>query len=248
MARIDYEQVAADYSAARGLTVDGLDGWRRALAPYLGGLALPVADVGSGTGQFANLFPAWFEVDVIGIEPSDGMRRQAEAARTGERVRYVQGDAEHLPIESASCGAAWISTVIHHIPDLSAACREVRRVLAPGAPVLIRSAFPGRTSGISLCRYFPETAEVIDTFPSIAQVVRDFGAAGFRLERVEPVRQISIPNLAAMRPRVELRADTTLRGISDEAFARGLARLDTAIAAGHGDDAVADYIDLLVLR
>lgn len=248
MARIDYEQVAADYSAARGLTVEGLDGWRRALAPYLSGLELPDVDIGSGAGQFANLFPAWFGIDVVGIEPSDGMRRQAEAARTSERVRYLAGDAEHLPLETASCGAAWISTVIHHIPDLPAAAREIRRVLAPGASVLIRSAFPGRTSGISLCRYFPETAGVIETFPSIAQVASEFGAVGFRLERVEPVAQISISNLAGMRPRVELRADTTLRGISDEAFAAGLARLDAAIAAGQGDDEVVDYIDLLVLR
>jgi hypothetical protein len=141
-----------------------------------------------------------------------------------------------------------MSTVIHHIPDLASAAREIRRVLAPGGPVLIRSAFPGRTCGISLCRYFPETADVLDTFPSVAQVARDFGAAGFRLVRVEPVPQISIPNLAEMRPRVELRADTTLRGISDRAFIAGLARLDAAIAAGHGDDAVVDYLDLLVFR
>jgi hypothetical protein len=88
----------------------------------------------------------------------------------------------------------------------------------------------------------------VETFPSIEQVTRDFDAVGCVLEGVQPVPQISIPNLAAMRPRAALRADTTLLGISDDAFETGLRRLDEAIAAGHGAESVVDYLDLLVLR
>ncbi len=176
------------------------------------------------------------------------MRAEAEAANAHPRVRYLPGDAERLPLGDASCGAAWISTVIHHVPDLAGAAREIRRVIAPGGPVLIRSAFPGRWSGVSLFQFFPEAGAVVDTFPSIDQVTRVFGEAGFQLERVEPVPQVSMPNLAAMRPRTELRADTTLRGISDEAFRAGLARLDAAIAGGRGEERVVDVLDLVVLR
>ena len=167
MARIDYESVAKDYRAGRGLTEDGLSGWREAVTPYLLNLTLPLVDIGSGAGQFAGLFANWFDISVVGVEPSDAMRAEAAAANSDPRVSYLPGDAQHLPLANASCGAAWISTVIHHIPDLAAAARDVRRVLAPGAPVLIRSAFPGRTAGISLFRYFPEAAAVVETFPGI---------------------------------------------------------------------------------
>ncbi len=74
MARIDYAKIAGDYTQARGLTENGLAGWREAVRPYLAGLALPVVDVGSGAGQFAALFPSWFGVQVVGVEPSAAMR------------------------------------------------------------------------------------------------------------------------------------------------------------------------------
>jgi hypothetical protein len=51
--------------------------------------------------------------------------------------------------------------VVHHIADLGVAARELRRVLRPGAPVLIRSAFAGRPEGIRLFRYFPEAVGVL---------------------------------------------------------------------------------------
>lgn len=248
MARIDYQAVARDYRAARGLEADGLAAWRATIAPYLTRLSLPIVDIGSGAGQFSNLFPGWFGTAVMGVDPSDAMRAEAEEGRNDDRVRYLAGDAQHLPLDDTSCGAAWVSTVVHHVPDLSAAAREIRRVLAPSAPLLIRSAFPGRTSGVSLFRFFPEAAQVVESFPTIAEIVRTFGAAGFALEHVQPVPQVSVPNLAAMRPRAALRADTTLRGISDEAFATGIARLDAAMAEGRGNEPVIDYLDLVVLR
>lgn len=243
MARIDYEQVAADYHAARGLAMDGPSGWREALVPYLAGVTLPVLDIGSGTGQFAPLLAEWHGLDVIGVEPADAMRAEAERKNHHSHVRYFAGDAARLPVGDASCGAAWYSTVIHHIPDLPAAAREARRVLVAGAPVLIRSAFPGRTGRISLFRYFPEAARVVETFPSIEQVERDFGTAGFALEAVRPVPQVSVRNLEEMRRRAALRADTTLLGITDEAFEAGMRRLDAAIAAGD-PAADADFLDL----
>lgn len=248
MARIEYDEVAADYRAARGLSEDGLAGWKKALNPYFQGLMLPVLDVGSGAGQFATLFPKWFGASVIGVEPSEGMRARAEADRSDSRVTYLAGDAEHLPLADRSCGAAWLSTVIHHVPDLAAAAREIRRVVVPGGPLVIRSAFPGRTSQISLFRFFPEAAAVVETFPTVEQVERHFGAAGFALLKVAAVPQVSVPSLEEFRARVALRADTTLRGISNEAFEAGLTRLDQAIRAGGNDGPFVDYLDMLVLR
>lgn len=209
---------------------------------------MPVVDVGSGAGQFAALFPAWFGVRVIGVEPSEEMRRTAMAYTHDTRVSYTAGRAELLPLPNGSCGAAWVSTVIHHVADLAAAARELRRVLVLGAPLVIRSAFPGRTDGISLFRFFPEAASVVETFPSIEQMERDFGMAGFALELVQRVAQVTAANLCETRARVALRADTTLRGIPDDAFEAGLRRLDDAIAEGDAGEPVVDYLDMVVLR
>jgi ubiquinone/menaquinone biosynthesis C-methylase UbiE len=210
---------------------------------------LPLVDIGSGAGQFAGLCSRWFGIEVIGVEPSEGMRAEAAASNEDSRVSYLAGDAQDLPLPDESCGAAWYSTVIHHIPDLTAAAHEARRVLAAGAPVLVRSAFPGRTEGITLFRFFPEAASVVETFPSLEQLTEAFGQAGFALERLESVRQVSVNSLREFRERVMLRADTTLRGISDEQFAAGIARLDEAIRSEQTDaQPLVDWLDLVVLR
>ena len=88
---------------------------------------------------------------------------------------------------------AWLSTVVHHLPDLRAAARELRRVLRPAAPVLIRSAFPGRHHGIGLFRYWPEAITALDTFPSVTRVRTVFAAAGFSYVTLQPVRQVTAP-------------------------------------------------------
>jgi hypothetical protein len=60
-------------------------------------------------------------------------------------IAYVGGRADAVPVCGGSCGAAWLSTVIHHFGDLPAVAIELRRVLPSGAPVLIRERFTGRT-------------------------------------------------------------------------------------------------------
>ncbi|MBK7726770.1 MAG: hypothetical protein IPI33_16615 [Dehalococcoidia bacterium] len=69
----------------------------------------------------------------------------------------------------------------------------------------------------------------METFPKHrAGGTEDFGAAASDWN-VELVVQVSVQSLREFRTRVALRADTTLRGITDEEFAAGLAWLDTAI-------------------
>ncbi len=51
--------------------------------------------------------------------------------------------------------------VIHHIPDLGACAQELRRVLRPGGPILIRSAFPGRLDGNSVWRARKKLVSII---------------------------------------------------------------------------------------
>ena len=247
MARIDYEEASRSYDSARGLALEGLEGWRIALGPHIPRGA-KVLDLGAGTGQWAGAFATWFDATVVALEPSRGMRSQGAGKTVGLPVQWLGGCGERLPLRSGSCDAAWLSTVIHHLRDLDGCARETRRAVRAGGAALVRSAFPGRTAQISLFRFFPEAARVVDSFPTVERTLSAFESAGFTHEALLPVAQQTVGDLAAYRARVSNRnADTTLRLMDDAAYERGLARLDEAIASG-ADAPVVDLLDLLVFR
>jgi SAM-dependent methyltransferase len=251
MARVDYDRMAADYAAGRALPPAGLEPWRVAITPWLpDGGGRPVLDLGAGTGQFAAAVAGWFGVRVVAVEPSAGMRGQAASAHPHPAVALLGGRAERLPLRDRCCAWAWVSTVVHHLDDLPAAARELRRVLRPGGPVLVRQAFPDRLDGVTLYRrYFPGAARMAAALlPTVEQVADGFAVAGFRVEALASVTQVSATSLAVYRDKVRLRADTGLRLLADEEFAAGLAALERAAAAETTPAPVTDRLDLLVLR
>lgn len=249
MARIDFDRLAPDYERSRALPAEGIADWRRAVAPYLPPAdARPILDLGCGTGQFAEAFADGFHHSVIGVDPSRGMLREAQRRRASARARFLLGTADAIPLSDRSCAAGWLSAVIHHIPDLRACARELRRVLLPHSPLLIRGAFPERQQAITVFRFFPEAAAVVDTFPTVSATVTAFASAGFSPVKLLRVAQHSAPSLAALRERVVRRADTTLAALREEEFERGLGALDAEIRAQPASGPVIDYLDLLVLH
>ncbi|MEU8220219.1 methyltransferase domain-containing protein [Micromonospora taraxaci] len=241
MARITYDNAdAAAFEATRHLTDDGLSAWREAVTRHLDPHAgMRTLDLGSGTGMWAQAFTDWYDIEVTAVEPSEAMR-----ARSIYRP-VVPGDAERIPLDDGSVDAAWISTVIHHVPDLNRAARELRRVVRPGGRVLIRSAFAGRHQAITLFRYFPEAIRVLDTYPSAADVEAAFTAAGFTTVGFEQVPQVSAPSLREAATALRREAHTPLQLINDDEYAAGLARLHRAARTETGP--VVDALDLLVL-
>jgi hypothetical protein len=111
--------------------------------------------------------------------------------------------------------------------------------------VLIRQGFPGRLDGVELVRWFPETARVVATYPSVAETCDAFAVAGFRRAALEQVRETYPDGLAGLLGQVDaLRdADTTMRSLSDDEFHRGKERLRTA-----EPETRSNSLDLLVLR
>jgi SAM-dependent methyltransferase len=241
MARIAYdERDAAAFAANRHVDDNGLTGWREAVArhlqPYPG---LRLLDLGAGTGWWASAFSRWYDgIDVIAVEPAAAMRARRVCAR------MVAGDAVHLPLADDSVDAVWLSTVIHHIPDLRAAADEVRRVIRPGGTVLIRSGFPGRSEGVTLFRFFPEAVRVVDSYPSVADIAEAF--SGFTVTALEPVRQVTASSLREAAASLRREAHTPLQLMTDEDYAAGLARLQKAADVESGP--VVDVLDLLVLK
>ncbi|HEY7281150.1 MAG TPA: class I SAM-dependent methyltransferase [Actinomycetota bacterium] len=253
MARIRYDEpTAAAFKAVREVPREGLSEWREAVRRHLRPTpGTTLVDIGAGTGAFARAFSDWFDIGVLAVEPSAAMRDQI--ART-PAIRVLEGNASALPLPNASADAAWLSLVIHHIPDLRAAADEIHRVLRPGGPVLIRQGFPGSIDDrVELVRWFPETARTAETFPSVEEVCTAFSVAGFRLDALEQVRETNPTGLADLLGRVDTfrLADTTMRNLTDEEFLRGKERLRRAVRRAEDSpnpETRSNWLDLLVLR
>jgi SAM-dependent methyltransferase len=252
MARISYdEQTAAAFKAVREVPRDGLSEWRDAVRRHLRpSRGMTLVDIGAGTGAFAAAFSDWFDLNVLAVEPSPAMRDQIPRTPA---IQVLEGNAGALPLPDESADAAWLSLVIHHIPDLGVAAREIRRVLRPGAPVLIRQGFPGRVDKVELVRWFPETARAVDTYPSVEETCNAFAIAGFHEDALEQVRETYPTSLADFLGQLDTfrDADTTMRSLTEDEFLRGKERLRRAVqrAGGAADQETrSNRLDLLVLR
>jgi SAM-dependent methyltransferase len=252
VARISYdEQTAAAFKAVREIPRDGLSEWREAVRRHLRPWAgMTLVDIGAGTGAFAAAFRDWFGVRVVAVEPSAAMRDRIPGM---PGIQGLEGDAGTLPLPDRSADAAWLSLVVHHIPNLEAAAREIRRVLRPGSPVLMRQGFPGRLDGVELVRWFPETARTAESYPSVETTCEAFAAAGFRRVALERIRETYPTGLGELLGQVDTfrEADTTMRTLTDDEFLRGKERLRRAVLAGEqtaGSVVRSNWLDLLVLR
>ncbi|MFK3981587.1 methyltransferase domain-containing protein [Micromonospora sp. NPDC050397] len=101
------------------------------LAPRPAG---PVVDVGCGTGlALRELSDRGAEV--IGVDPDPTSRAEAVRLRPGIEVRA--GTAEELPFATGSAAGYRAERLFHLVTDPVAVLAEARRVLAPGAPMVL---------------------------------------------------------------------------------------------------------------
>jgi ubiquinone/menaquinone biosynthesis C-methylase UbiE len=248
--KTDYERMASIYDEGRSLPLQWLQEWRDVLSQYVPTSDHhPVLDLGSGTGLFSEVLATWFQVDVIGVEPSAAMRNRAAAKRHPAGISYVGGNAERVPLRTGTCGCAWLSTVVHHISDLPACAKELRRVLRSDGRVLIRNSFGDRLEHIHWLSFFPAAKRLAaKRWPTVEQTASAFAAAGFETETLESVSEVIARDLRSYCERIRARANSTLTLISDEEFEEGLAQLGRAASRETRPEPVVDRRDLLVLR
>lgn len=95
-----------------------------------------VLDVAAGAGASAIHLAQHFGWSVTGVEfsPASVARAQAAANRAGigERVRFVEGDAERLPLPDGAFDAVICECAYCTFPDKPTAAAEMARVLRAG--------------------------------------------------------------------------------------------------------------------
>jgi ubiquinone/menaquinone biosynthesis C-methylase UbiE len=127
---ISYDERCISYARDRFVAVAGRVGW-----PYPRALEL-----GCGTGFFLlNLKQAGVldEGHVTDISPGMVAAAQRNAKSLGFEIGGRVADAESLPYADATFDLVVGHAVLHHIPDVELALREVVRVLRPGGRFVI---------------------------------------------------------------------------------------------------------------
>ncbi|MCU0611909.1 MAG: class I SAM-dependent methyltransferase [Candidatus Eisenbacteria bacterium] len=223
---IDYDKLAADYAAHRTVHPGVLAELLEAINEQD---ASRIMEVGCGTGNYIRTIGEGRAVQCVGIDPSEGMLRQARKRAPG--IEFLAGTAETLDFDPDFFDLVFSVDVIHHVGDRMAFFRGEERVLRPGGRIctvtdsedIIRRREP-------LVRYFPETVDVeLRRYPGIPVLEREMVEAGFtgiRESRVEASHSLSI--IGPYRDRVF----SSLLLISEAAFLRGIARMEEDLARG----------------
>ena len=104
-------------------------------------------DIGCGPGAAAR-FAAREGATVVGVDPAAVMLDLGRRlSRRRQRITFVEGTAEGLPVSDGSATTAWALATVHHWPKLDGGISEVRRALEPGGRFVAneRRTRPGAT-------------------------------------------------------------------------------------------------------
>lgn len=224
--RVDYERGASDYARHRAVH-PGVVNELIAGAPIVA--ATHLLDVGCGTGNYARALKQETGCHVSGIEPSTEMRERARNATVWEAL--LPGSAERLPFSDGSFDLLLSTDVIHHVGERGAFFGEAARVLRPGGKIAtVTDSHEDIARRRPLSSHFPETVAIeLERYPSVGQLRGEMAEAGFvEISTTEVAREYELDDIAAYRDR----AFSSLLLIDEDAFRRGLARLEEALARG----------------
>lgn len=171
----------------------------------------------------------WIEGSrVVAVDPSEVMLAEARRRHAHPAVRYVSGSAEAVPAPDETFDVAFLSRVIHHIPDRPRAVRELARVVRIGGQVIVRTTFRERLDA-AVYDYWP-TLRMADEqrFPSAEEVVADFSAGGFALVAIVSFAQPVTASLSEYHHRLVTRPQSKFDHLTPEEFREGLGRLEAS--------------------
>ena len=248
---MDYDatDIPVGYDRGRDHGPEVLQLWMNVISSYVENERVnTILDLGCGTGRFSEALAAYFNAEVLGIDPSKKMLDQARMKLRDRRVRYELGRGEALPLPNDSVDLIFMSMTFHHFEDLVLAARECRRVLRDGAIAFLRAGVRDRIPSYPYVEFFPESRPILgDTLPMTAHVREVFESAGFSTIATDLVTQTIAPDYFAYAEKLAAGGDSVLARLSPSDFQAGMEALQ-AYAARVGDKPVSEPIDVFVFR
>jgi hypothetical protein len=186
----------------------GTDLTRRMLGTLRLAAGATLVDVGSGPGTSAVLAARELGCEVVGVDLSaenvSVARAAAARADVSDRARFVQGDAESLPLADACADAALCECALCLFPDKRAAAAELSRVLRPGGRLALSdvTADPRRLPA-GLTTLAAWAACVADARPLSATAAL-LETGGFEIEHVEAHDELVLELVERVRARLRL--------------------------------------------
>lgn len=125
-----------------------------------------IVDIGCGPGNAVRT-AARRGARATGVDPSRSMLRVARFITRNERVQWVEGSAESVPVPAASATIVWALATVHHWRDVPEGLAEIHRILSPGGRLLAieRQCAHGATGFAS----HGWTAEQAESFATLAR-------------------------------------------------------------------------------
>ncbi|MFJ8634326.1 class I SAM-dependent DNA methyltransferase [Streptomyces sp. NPDC093568] len=208
------ESTRASYDAIAPAYTDRFSDWRADSAPLDRSLVdafaelarehapAPVADLGSGPGSVTAHLDA-LGTPVFGVDLSPRMVNLARRAHPG--LRFHVGSMTSLDLPDETLGGILALYSIIHVPDdhLPATFAEFRRVLRPGAPVLLAFQSGDKEDRLHLSERFGQEIALDYHWRTPDTVIGHLGDAGLRL----CARIVREPDGEEKRPRAFLLAE-----------------------------------------
>jgi ubiquinone/menaquinone biosynthesis C-methylase UbiE len=248
--KVDYdERQHTVYAAGRKMSPDARRIWMEAFARHLPETRpLVWLDMGSGIGRMTPSLASAFGGPAYGVEPADTMRAQAIADARHPAVTYTAGSAESIPLPDASCDAALLFFVWHHVADHRRAAREILRVVKPGGKLFVQANFSDRIPDVWWLHVVPEWMTIHQAlYQSEEEVRSDFAGAGWTVASRDDVTWLRSASLTEDFEKLRLRSTSLFECMSEEAAAAGFARIE-AVLPSLGDEPQLETSALLVFE
>jgi ubiquinone/menaquinone biosynthesis C-methylase UbiE len=218
---IDYSLAAATYDHTRSHSDEIIDRFkaRVPLAP-----STTVLDFGCGTGNYLIQLHRRFGCQCYGVEPSDGMRTRARE-KSG-RLIVEKGNHLSIPFGASMFDFAYMTDVIHHVPQIDRMFSELARILRPRACLCVATESHAQIDARFYNRYFPSLAKIEkERYPDIHTILANAKASGFSRSECEsiavPGRTISEDFILNVREKNW----SMFRLLAESEFSAGLATL-----------------------
>jgi ubiquinone/menaquinone biosynthesis C-methylase UbiE len=131
-------------------------------------------DVGCGTGR---RLVGTGALQAVGVEPCAEMLAAGRRKHAfGPEVELLQADARALPLPDGGFNLVWCRLVLGHLPDCAPVYRELGRVAAPGAQVVVTDFHPTAYEA-GLRRSFRAGEEVLEVEHFVHTVEEQLAAA-----------------------------------------------------------------------